>query len=132
VRADHVLVNSDFVKRTFVEQGWEPGCVHVLYLGVDDAFLDAVVPRHERSGTGPLRLLFAGSLEHRKGSTDLESALLGLGDVEWTLDVAGPIPPASRRQHRALLADPRVRALGVLSRPRLAKVMAGADVFLFP
>ena len=38
--ADRVLVNSDFVKETFVHQGWDPARVDVIYQGLDESFFD--------------------------------------------------------------------------------------------
>lgn len=131
--ADHVLVNSDFVKSTFVEHGWEPERVRVIYLGVDDAFLESVPsPRAKRDGTTALSLLFAGTFEPRKGVDALVEALSGLDDVQWTLQVAGGLPAASRDAFRRFFDDSRVSFLGTLPRRRLARVMAENDALVFP
>ena len=131
--ADHVLVNSDFVKSTFLEHGWEPARVDVIYLGVDDAFLAAVPERRaEPDDGGTLRLLFAGSFEPRKGVDALVAALSRLHDIPWRLEIAGALVPESRKAHRRFLEDRRVSLLGTLPRERLAEVMAASDVFVFP
>src|SRR5207248_649798 len=41
-RSDSILVNSDFVKQTFLACGWPKERIHVVYLGVDDNFLREV------------------------------------------------------------------------------------------
>lgn len=130
-RADHVLVNSDFVKRTFLHQGWPPERVHAIYLGTDDRFLDHLPPRAMPPG-GPLRLLFAGTLEPRKGADVLVEALAALDDLPWRLEIAAGIAPEIARRHARFLADPRVHCHGVLSRTELGAVMASAEVFVFP
>ncbi len=131
--ADHVLVNSEFVKATFLDHGWEPERVHVAYWGVDDGFLNNVPERRPTAdGQGVLRLLFAGSFEARKGVDALVAALSRLPDAPWQLEIAGPIVPESRKTHRRFLEDRRVSLLGTLPRSRLVKVMSESDVFVFP
>jgi glycosyltransferase involved in cell wall biosynthesis len=129
-QADAVLVNSHFVKTTFVQQGWDASKIHVIYLGVEDNFLDAVPPRAAHSGH--IRLLFAGAVGRRKGAHFLLTALSSLDDVDWQLDLVGSIEPGVREAHGALLQDPRVRCLGTQSHLDVARLMADADVFVFP
>jgi glycosyltransferase involved in cell wall biosynthesis len=132
-QADHMLVNSHFVKSTFVDHGWEPQCVDVIYWGVDDAFLARVPERAPKSDEGAtLRLLFAGSFERRKGVDVLVAALSQLNDVPWRLEIAGALTPDSRELNRRFLNDPRVTLIGTVSRERLAQAMASAHVFVFP
>ena len=132
-RADHILVNSDFVKTTFLHQGWAPERVHVIYLGVDDRFLGMLpARRRESADRPPLRLLFAGGFEARKGAEVLAEALGGLDDRSWRLDIIGGVAPATARGLGGFLGDPRVEAPGHLPRPALAARMAAADIFVFP
>jgi glycosyltransferase involved in cell wall biosynthesis len=131
-RADAVLVNSDFVKDTFLHLGWSADRVHVVYLGVDDNFLREVPTRRREVSNGTLRLLFAGRLERRKGADVLIEALRELRDTDWQLVVAGPVTPEIRSAHEEFLADDRVKLLGSLRRPELAREMLAAPVFVFP
>jgi glycosyltransferase involved in cell wall biosynthesis len=131
--ADAVLVNSDFVKRTFLALGWPAERVHVVYLGVDDNFLEGgrIAPREIPEGT--LRLLFAGRLEQRKGADVLVEALSSLdGTVDWELLVAGPVAEDVQTAHRAFLDDDRVKLLGTLRRSDLKRTMLSVPVFVFP
>ena len=129
-RADHVLTNSDFVKSTFLHQGWDEGRIDVVYLGIDDGFLSAL-PRRTPI-RGPLRLLFAGSFGRRKGGVDLAEAMSGLGDVDWRLDLCGPVEADAAAAFGRLAADPRVTCRGDLPSKALAECMAAAEVFVFP
>ncbi len=133
-QADAVLVNSDFVKDTFLHQGWAQSRVHVIYWGVDDQFLKSVpAPLNRRaSAASPLQLLFAGSLERRKGAETLISALQSVDDLPWRLTVAGPVSPEIRREYAYFLRDSRVTLVGTLSRTELAREMSAAEVFVFP
>ena len=132
-RADAVLVNSQFVKDTFVSLGWSAERLHVVYLGVDDNFLRAL-PKVRREPTGGrLRLLFAGRLERRKGVDVLVEALSALGDdVDWELVIAGPVLRDVAAEHGQFLAGTRVTQLGAISREQLVREMAESPVFVFP
>lgn len=133
-QADAVLVNSAFVKETFLHQGWDPARIHVIYWGVDDQFLNDVPPRTDCFAlrSGELNLLFAGSLGRRKGAEVLLSALERIGDMPWHLDVAGTISPEIKDRYSGFLRHRRVTLLGTLSRAELARRMATAEVFVFP
>jgi glycosyltransferase involved in cell wall biosynthesis len=131
-QADAVVVNSDFVKETFLVLGVPADRIHVVYLGVDDNFLrGSTLSRPDISG-GPLRLLFAGRFDRRKGANVLVAALSDLRDVDWELRIAGPIPPGASRAHRNFLQDERVSVLGTIRRPELMQEMLCAPVFVFP
>ncbi len=133
--ADRVMVNSDFVKETFVHQGWDPDRIEVLYQGLDDPFFDLLPSRDAVRPTAPdapLRLIFAGAFEQRKGADHLASALSAAGDLPWTLELVGPIDEGMAERHKAFLADPRVTVAGRVDRQELATRLSGADIFLFP
>ena len=127
-RADHVLTNSDFVRSTFVHQGWDDDRISVIWLGVTDELLPLIPERTPHDG--PLRLLFAGSFGRRKGGPALAEAVLGLGDVDWRLDLCGPVEATGAFDR--LSADARVTYHGNLLPPAVAARMAAAEVFVFP
>ena len=129
-RADHVLANSDFVKSTFIHQGWDADSIDVIYWGIDDEFLSAVPERAPRGE--PLRALFAGSFSRRKGGSELTDALSRLEGVDWRLDICGPVATDAAEAFRRLTADSRVTYHGDLLASDLAARMAAADVFVFP
>lgn len=130
--ADWILVNSDFVRETFEWAGFDMARVKVIYLGVEMEFMDAIPQRSADTGEGPLRLLFAGEIGQRKGADVLFRALSTLNEVDWTLDLAGPITPAIAAGWSAFLSDPRVTAHGTVRIRKLAALMSHAEVFAFP
>ncbi len=133
--ADRVMVNSDFVKETFVHQGWDPDRVDVLYQGLDDAFFELLPDRQtneDEADGASLKLVFAGAFEQRKGADHIATALSRLNDLPWTLELVGPIDKAMINRHKTFLADPRVKAVGRVDRQELASRLTSADVFLFP
>jgi glycosyltransferase involved in cell wall biosynthesis len=128
--ADAVLVNSTFVESTFRFVGFNSLPVHVIYLGVDDAFMAQVPERKDKAET--FRVLFAGSFEKRKGAAVIVDALRRLGNLPLQLEIAGKLDPQVAKENHDFFADPRVKCLGILSRRELAEVMTKADMFLFP
>lgn len=130
-QADHVLVNADFVRDTFVHQGWDTARIHVLYAGVDQRFLEAL-PERSAPASGPLRLLFAGAFSRRKGAPDVAVALAGLTDVDWRLEICGDVEPALAGPLAGFLRDPRVILSGTVPRDRLAARMTAAEILVFP
>ncbi len=62
--ADLLLVNSDFVKQTFVEEGYPAEKVRVAYLGVREEFFDL---KRDYRIDGPVKILFTGNFDIRKG-----------------------------------------------------------------
>ncbi|MBT3931163.1 MAG: glycosyltransferase [Rhodospirillaceae bacterium] len=137
-RADQVLANSDFVKETFVHQGWAPDRVNVIYRGIDDGFL-STLPDHapenldvDAPDAGPLQLLFAGSVRRRKGTDDLADAMAALEGVDLQLGVCGSVDREGGAAFEQFRADPRVTYHGNLLPAELAARMVAADVFVFP
>lgn len=130
-QGEHVLVNSDFVKDTFLHFGWDGDRVHVIYLGVDNDFV-AGIPAASAGDGGPPLLSFAGNFGPRKGADILAAALGAMDDVPWRLELIGPIEAETRRAQAAFLRDGRVRALGVVPRDILAERLAASDIFVFP
>jgi len=132
-QADHVVVNSDFVKSTFLCQKWSSDRVHVIYNGIDDAFLRCIPEReHPRKNDAPLKFLFAGEVGKRKGAEYLFDALSRINDASWRLDLVGYIDPVLAAQFANFLEDERVTVVGTVARLELASLMAKADTFVFP
>lgn len=124
--ADLVLVNSDFVRETFLQQGFPAAKLRVVYLGVEAEYGRLRQPKGDERQ--PLRLLFVGHFGRRKGAEALVEAmrLLETRGVAATLDVVGsvetPLPqtPGNIAFHRHL---PPARVRDFLRQ---------ADLFVFP
>lgn len=127
--ADHILVNSNFVRETFMRLGYTPEKISVIYQGIDDAFARLIPPRTGTS-TGPLRLL-APAFSIRKGAPTLVKALAGLDDVDWRLTISREIDAECRERFADFLKDPRVAAINP-ERSELPQIMAAHEVVLFP
>ena len=132
--ADVVLVNSDFVKDTFIHIGWDFSDIHVIYLGVDEKFLRNIPTPNmlQKNSIGPLRMLFAGSIEHRKGAEVLIAAFDKIKSNFWELKIAGGINFEIIKKLPAFFSHSRVKYLGILARSELAQHMVESEVFVFP
>lgn len=129
-RADHIVVNSEFVRSTFLRRAERHDRVSVTCLGVDDEFLSLIPPR--APSTGPTRMLFVGSFCRRKGGPVLADAWARLGDVDGRLDLCGSVDPDAAASFARLVRDPRVTWHGPIPASEVAARMAAADVFVFP
>lgn len=131
-RADYLVVNSDFVKESFVRYGWQANRIFVQYVGIDDETALAI-PVRERTTIQPsVRLLFAGQFSKRKGCEVLLDAWRLLEGRNCTLEIIAGIDPDMAEELKSLRNDPRVIVSNLLSRRELLKRMSEADIFLFP
>lgn len=129
--ATHVVVPSSFARQTFIESGIAASRVHVLPLGGE---VDRQSPTdHPQADydhdVHPLKVLFAGQINQRKGLSYLLDAAAGLeGRVKLSL-----IGPASVAIQQKLREDyPAVTVSNSLPRPELLEAMRAADVLVLP
>ena len=125
--AAHFLAASSFTRSTLAENGTSPAAVDVIPYGVDALrFTPPLTPRNTQ---GPLRLLFVGRINQRKGIKYLLEALRLLHTDQVHLTVCGRVvdsldlfkPFASRVDIR-----PDVSA------EELVRQYQSADLFVFP
>jgi len=126
--ADHILVNSGFVRDTLMACRRIPADkVTVLTWGVDLArFAPAPVAS---SKPEPFRILFAGEIGLRKGVLYLLQAWekLKLADAELIL-----IGPVADIEERLAQSKAKFRLLPVLPQEELISYYQNASVFIFP
>jgi glycosyltransferase involved in cell wall biosynthesis len=134
VEADHILVNSDFVKKTFIHQGWSSNKIHTIYWGLDEQFYQLVkstqISRNTHSE--PIRLLFAGTFGKRKGAAFLISAINKIENRHWQLDIVGKIDTSIKKHYSDFFGQTSVHSKGLQSRQQLVKHMKIANVLVFP
>lgn len=88
--ADRVWVLSEFAKRTFVESGMDPKKLTVIRLGVRPG--NFLPPTEKSVRLCPLKVIYFGSLNLRKGVQYLLEATQNLRGVELTL--IGSVEPS--------------------------------------
>ena len=127
-----VATSAAVAERLVAEFGVASTAVTVAPPGLDD------LPRStgpRGTGSGECRILSVGVLTPRKGHDLLLRALARLGDLAWTLDIAGADgrDPAHADHLAALAADPalagRVRLVRNPEPAALDALWRGADLF---
>jgi glycosyltransferase involved in cell wall biosynthesis len=127
--ADYLLCPSDFVLRTFVDQGFAPEKLIRHSYGYDET-------RYHANGGSPesdrgLAALFVGLAAVRKGlHFALEAWLRSPASATGTFTIAGTILPDYERKLAPMLAHPSVRVLG--HRNDVPELMAHNDILLLP
>ena len=133
-QSDFIIVNSNFVKKTFIHFKYPAKKIFVNYLGVEDKFIK-LIPRYERKYNkkkDKIKLLFSGSLIERKGIFDLQKSLTYLNGIRYELHLAGPLSSTNKSRLSKLLANTSVTYHGVLDKKSLCKLMYNSDIFVFP
>ena len=127
-RADWLLCPSDFVVRSFLDQGTPAGKLVRHTYGVD---LERFGARETRDPERPFTALFVGHAAVRKGlHIALEAWLSSPLARTGQLLVAGSIAPEYEALLREQLAHPSVRVLG--HREDVPALMRESDVMLLP
>lgn len=96
-------------------------------------------PPPEAAADGPLRLLYLGRLERRKGVRELIDALFGLENGDWHLTLVGadtetaPLGGSMRALlEREIAGDPRVELVEAVERERVPELIDGHDALVVP
>jgi glycosyltransferase involved in cell wall biosynthesis len=127
--ADYILCPSDFVVKTFVDQGFPPErLVRHTYGYDDELFHPPPAPRPSRDG---LTLLFVGVCAVRKGvHFALEAWLESSASRGGTFLIAGEFLPDYAERLAGMLDHPSVKVLG--HRHDVPELMREADAFVLP
>ena len=96
-------------------------------------------PQPSAAVGGPLRFLYAGRFERRKGVQNLVRAASALEGDDWSLTLIGgdtetaPLGVSMRAQLELMIAgDPRIEILDRVERDQLRSLRAAADVIVSP
>lgn len=127
--ADVLVVNSFFVKETFVKAGYDTNKIRVVYLGVRDDFQSL---KTSYSLTGPLKILYTGSFGFRKGGEYLLKAMEKLDGIgfDYELYIVGGYSDSDilKRNNKAR----HVHFVGHVPQDDLKEYLATSDCYLFP
>lgn len=131
--ASTILVNSDFVRESFLHAGVPEAKIVVAYLPPLPVFSQKLSSSFGDKG-GPLRLLFAGGLEERKGITHIRdiAEILKSRNEDFEMSLLGNWGMVTAEVKSDLLANPHVRHRPWVSETELAEAMSMADIFIFP
>ncbi len=128
--ADYIVVNSDFVKDTFIENGFAKEKIKVVYLGVRNDFF--YLKDSWEIKTKEIRLLFTGTFGLRKGARIIIEALKILNEKQYNiiLDVVGA---KEDFKNTNLIDLPlNINFHGPLLQEQLKKFLQESDIYVFP
>jgi len=129
-KADYLLCPSDFVLRTFVNEGFPPEKLKRHQYGFDETTYYPDSSR-ARSGSKGLTMLFAGDCAVRKGlHFALEAWLQSPASKNGTFLIAGRFLQAYADRLQGWLSHPSVHVLGF--RNDVPELMRRSDVFVLP
>lgn len=136
-QADLLLVNSDFVRDTFVAAGYDPARIRVVYLGVRRDFMglrQAASGLPARPAAQPFRLLFTGGFGYRKGAACLLEALRMLVErgVQARLTVVGHAGEAAPLLSAYAKYRLPIELVGHVPQDTLKGHLQQADLYVFP
>lgn len=129
---DKVVFLSQKTRDEFVETGLPFERTEVLYTFHN---FEAEEPDSKKAQDSPLRLLFVGSIDKRKGILDLLNVLQETSDGSITLDICGRINDVSVEEeytYRKQLLGDRVKEHGYVVGDEKRMVFQNADVLILP
>lgn len=149
--ADILMVNANHIRDSFVERGFDPKKIRVVYLGVRDDFRDVRIRQLEMGKKNEVpRVLFTGNFSLLKGAEYLLESLRILNErgVKVHYDVVGvvSVPKAmlkhfnaetQRRGEDSLNSELPTSNLpitfhGPVPQDDLKAFLAESDIYLFP
>lgn len=128
-KADMLLVNSNFVKDTFVHQGFSKQKIEVVYLGVRDDFYGL---KKDYELSQKVKLLFTGSFGFRKGGEYLLKALSLLEEqsIEYELTIVGGYSNGKMLLQKYNSSN--IVLTGVIPQDEMKTYLQNADIYVFP
>lgn len=126
--ASRVYVASSFTKKSLNSAPSKPKEIFVVPYGAPPPRVESPASREKNE---PIKLIFAGHLNLRKGLPDLIRST-ELFDFDWHLIIAGTLPQSPPKALTDFLANPRVQWVGHVPHSKLLKYMAESHAFVFP
>ena len=128
--ADAIMVNSQWTLDALVQQGVPADKIHIIPLAYEaENSPEEPIPAPLKPDSEPLRVLFLGQVNLRKGIQYLLEAAKLLKSENIQIDIAGPIAIADQF---VVKAPPNVRFHGAATRDRVREFYKRADVFVLP
>jgi glycosyltransferase involved in cell wall biosynthesis len=126
--AHRLLCPSDFVIRTFIEQGFAEEKLVQHQYGFDEKLYYPVRPKEKQDG---FAMLYVGGCAPRKGlHYALEAWLRSPAHLHGTFSIVGAFVPGYAEKLAPMLDDPSVRVLG--HRKDVPELMRNSDILVLP
>lgn len=129
-KADIVLVNSQFVKTTFVKNGFDPDKIKVQLLGVRKDFYS--LKQSYELKNGMLRILFTGGFGIRKGAEYILRALAKLDTESFSYEFTCVGDSSGAVDLINSIGARHVTCVSFIPQEDLKLYLANSDIYLFP
>jgi Glycosyltransferase len=128
-KADCLLVNSEFVKQTFVDCGFDIERIKVVYLGVRDDFFGL---KSDYKVKKTLKILFTGNFGLAKGVEYLLRALkiLEKREILFEMTIVGSFEQSVDIIEKYNVKN--INFVGHIPQDELKKYLSESDIYLFP
>ena len=133
--ADVLLVNSYFVRDTFIEQGFPSERIKVVYLGTRPDFFGLRTVKADGRGDRNLKLLFTGGFGFRKGAEYILEAvkiLVSKAPVPFEMDVVGDYSGAKSLMEKHKDENLPIAFHGPVPQDDLKQFLSRSDIYVFP
>ena len=131
--ADILMVNANHIRDSFVERGFDPAKIRVVYLGVRDDFRDVTIKRLESGKKNDVpKVLFTGAFYLLKGAEYLLESLKILLERKILVhyDVVGSVVAPKKLLEK--YGELPVTYHGPVPQDDLKQFLADSDIYLFP
>ncbi|MPR32123.1 glycosyltransferase family 4 protein [Salmonirosea aquatica] len=128
--ADMLVVNSDYVKWSFIKEGYPEHKIKVVYWGVNSEFN---IQKQIYYSTSQIRLIFTGAFGLRKGAGLIIAALTELKNrnIDFTFDIVGSVT-GEISIPRWMQVSPNIVFHGHLSQDKMKSILLASDIYIFP
>ena len=129
-KADAILVNSDFVKATFVQNGFPASSIYVVYLGVRQDFFG--LKNDYNLSQERVKILFTGGFGFRKGAEYALRAMqiLDQEGIDYEFVVVGNASEAKSLVEKYPISH--LNLVGFVPQDELKSYLSSSDIYLFP
>jgi len=128
-KADILMVNSDYVKWSFIQEGYEADKIRVIQLGVNPEFKEI---KPEYTTSDKIKLIFSGGFVVRKGALVILDAIKILENkkINFSLDIVGSIGTVEIPDWVTKLQN--IIFHGYVSQIKLNELLKISDIYIFP
>ena len=132
--ADILMVNANHIRDSFVDRGYDPAKIRVVYLGVREDFRDVTIRRLESGKKNEVvKVLFTGNFSLLKGAEYVLETLRILEErgIKVHYDIVGSVC-APKNMLKSFSRSSSVTFHGPVPQDDLKGLLADSDIYLFP
>ena len=132
--ADILMVNANHIRDSFVDRGYDPAKIRVVYLGVREDFRDVTIRRLESGKKNEVvKVLFTGNFSLLKGAEYVLESLRILEErgIKVHYDIVGSVS-APKNMLKGFPKNSSVTFHGPVPQDDLKGLLADSDIYLFP